>query len=270
MLSNDLDLKGPVFRGTQDSFKLPLDIKTRAKRCWITQVYEPFYSSTHPRCMTFAWRPRDLKADMKSRFKLCIHFISDQSYPFLPPPKTPSSSWPRSPPRFWPFRKTCWSCWRWSESGGRCKARRRSRRLENIGLEYHSSSHALEIIAFTWSDKFPEPCNRIDVTIAYRSHRDNRPIKCLWHRYEPKTTFWKVSEDSFILKNHQLFLLSVVIIPLRDVCQTREDQHAHDDDEHEEAELLVGVLQGETQRLKTGDVSGQFEDAQDSHDAKDL
>ena len=65
-------------------------------------------------------------------------------------------------------------------------------------------------------------------------------------------------------------LLRVSIVSLRDVGQAREDQHAHDDDEHEEAELLVRVLQGEAQSLEAGDVAGQLEDAEYSHDAKDL
>ena len=55
-------------------------------------------------------------------------------------------------------------------------------------------------LRLTGSNEFAEPGNRIDVTIAYRSHRDNRPVECLWHRYEPESKFWEVTEDWFIWK----------------------------------------------------------------------
>lgn len=60
------------------------------------------------------------------------------------------------------------------------------------------------------------------------------------------------------------------LILLGEVRQRREDEDAHGQKEHEQAELLVGVSQRESERLQARWVAGQFEDSQDAHNAEYL
>ena len=55
---------------------------------------------------------------------------------------------------------------------------------------------------------------------------------------------------------------AVLVVLLEDVGQRREDEHAHRHEEHEEAQLLVGVAKGEAQGLQTHGVAGQLEDSE--------
>ena len=64
--------------------------------------------------------------------------------------------------------------------------------------------------------------------------------------------------------------LLVVLALLEDVGQRGEDEHPHGEEEHEQPELLVGVLQGEAEALQADRVAGQLEDAEDAHDAEEL
>ena len=56
----------------------------------------------------------------------------------------------------------------------------------------------------------------------------------------------------------------------RKVAQAWKDEHTHGEEQHEQAELLVAVLQGEGDGLETGGVSGQLEDSHDSHNSENL
>ena len=63
---------------------------------------------------------------------------------------------------------------------------------------------------------------------------------------------------------------SVRFLLLSKVAQGGEDEHSHGQEKHEESKLLVTVLQGEGDGLKSGGVTSQFEDSHDSHDPKYL
>ena len=52
--------------------------------------------------------------------------------------------------------------------------------------------------------------------------------------------------------------------------QRGEDEDAHHEEEHEEAEFLVAVFQREGDRLQPRGVPRQLEDAHDPHDSEDL
>jgi hypothetical protein len=62
----------------------------------------------------------------------------------------------------------------------------------------------------------------------------------------------------------------ILFILLCKVAETRKDEDPHGEEEHEEAQLLVAVLQGEGDGLEPGGVAGQLEDAHDPHDAEHL
>ncbi len=62
----------------------------------------------------------------------------------------------------------------------------------------------------------------------------------------------------------------VLLVLLCKVAEAGKDEDAHGQEEHEEAELLVAVLQGEGDGLEAGGVARQLEDAHDPHDAEDL
>ena len=49
-----------------------------------------------------------------------------------------------------------------------------------------------------------------------------------------------------------------------------ENEHSHDDDEHEEGELLVAAAEGLGEGLEAGDVPAEAEDTEDAHDAEYL
>jgi len=51
----------------------------------------------------------------------------------------------------------------------------------------------------------------------------------------------------------------IVGVLFEDVGQGGEDEHAHGHEEHQEAQLLVGVLQREAQALQAHAVASQFE-----------
>ncbi len=51
------------------------------------------------------------------------------------------------------------------------------------------------------------------------------------------------------------------IVVLEDVGQRGEDEDAHCQEKHEEAQLLVTVLQGEAQTLETNRVPSKFENS---------
>lgn len=54
------------------------------------------------------------------------------------------------------------------------------------------------------------------------------------------------------------------------VREAREYEDAHREKEHQEAELLVGIAEGEAQALQTRRVTRQLQNAQNAHYAKDL
>ena len=57
------------------------------------------------------------------------------------------------------------------------------------------------------------------------------------------------------------------VVLLREVDQGGEGQDGDPDEEHEEAELLVGLVEGVDERLEAGEVPDELEDAHDPHDA---
>lgn len=87
-----------------------------------------------------------------------------------------------------------------------------------------------------------------DVTVAHRSHGDDCPPESLGDGAEG----------------------SALLVLLGKVHETGEDEDAHGQEEHEEAEFLVAVLEGVTQTLETCRVSGQLEDPENPHDPKHL
>jgi len=64
--------------------------------------------------------------------------------------------------------------------------------------------------------------------------------------------------------------LGVRLFLFREVRQTGEYQHAHGQEQHEQAELLVRVAQREPEALQPGGVPGQFQYAQYAHDPEYL
>ena len=96
--------------------------------------------------------------------------------------------------------------------------------------------------------QLPEPGARRDVAVAYGGHRDDGPVQRRRHRDE---------------------LVRVGVL-LHHEGEAREDEHAHDHDEAQQAELLVRVLQRGAESLESGDVATQPEYPQDPHDAEDL
>ena len=66
--------------------------------------------------------------------------------------------------------------------------------------------------------------------------------------------------------------LELIPVPLA-LCkegETGEDEDAHGEEEHEEAELLVAVLEGEGDGLEPGGVSRQLKDSHDTHNSEHL
>lgn len=94
----------------------------------------------------------------------------------------------------------------------------------------------------------PERRRRINVTVADGGHRDARPPEGL--RYTDK--------------------LRIFFFLFGKIGQRGEDEHAHREEEHQQAELLVRVAQREAERLQAGGVARQLEDTQDTHDAEHL
>ena len=72
---------------------------------------------------------------------------------------------------------------------------------------------------------------------SYRGHGDERPPVGVHHGGE----------------------LGLSVVLLKDVGQGGEDEHAHRQEEHEEAQLFVAVAQGETQALQAHGVTGELE-----------
>lgn len=57
---------------------------------------------------------------------------------------------------------------------------------------------------------------------------------------------------------------------LGEVRQAGEDEHAHREEQHQQAEFLVRVAQSEAETLQTRAVPRQFQYTQDPHDSEDL
>ena len=57
------------------------------------------------------------------------------------------------------------------------------------------------------------------------------------------------------------------VVLLGEVDQGGEGEDRHPDQEHEEAELLVGLVQGVDEGLEPRKVTDEFEDPHDSHDS---
>ena len=87
-----------------------------------------------------------------------------------------------------------------------------------------------------------------NVPVAHRTHRDNGPPERLGDAAKQR----------------------VLLVLLRKVAEAGEDEDAHGEEEHEQAQLLVAVLQREAEGLEAGGVARQLEDTQDPHDAKHL
>ena len=76
----------------------------------------------------------------------------------------------------------------------------------------------------------------MNISVANGCHRDDRPVQGCGHR----------------VKHRPLLVL------LPDVSEAAEYQHAHDDDQHEQPQLLVAVLQCHPQCLEPRYVAGQL------------
>lgn len=94
----------------------------------------------------------------------------------------------------------------------------------------------------------PQWGSGIDVPVTDGRHRDARPPKRL--RYADE--------------------LGAGFLLLGKVRQTRENQHAHREEQHQQPEFLVRVTQRETQRLQPGRVPSQLQNTKDTHDTEDL
>ena len=60
------------------------------------------------------------------------------------------------------------------------------------------------------------------------------------------------------------------LVLLGKVAEAGKDEDAHGQEEHEQAQLLVAVLQGEGDRLEAGRVASQLEDSHNTHDPEHL
>ena len=97
-------------------------------------------------------------------------------------------------------------------------------------------------------DNLTRPSFGADVPVADRAHGDDGPPKSLGDTAEQ----------------------GLLLVLFRKITQTGENEDAHGQKEHEEAELLVRVLEREAERLEAGRVAGQLEDPEDTHDPKHL
>ena len=59
----------------------------------------------------------------------------------------------------------------------------------------------------------------------------------------------------------------VLLLLLREVDKRGEGEHGHGDEHDQQAELLVGLLEGAEERLESGKVSNELEDSKNSGDA---
>ena len=98
------------------------------------------------------------------------------------------------------------------------------------------------------ADHLAERGRGVDVAVSDGGHRDARPPKGFWNAYE----------------------FGPGLILLSEVGKTREYKDAHRQEEHQQAQLLVRVTQGEAKALQPGRVAGQLQDPQDPHYTKDL
>ena len=57
------------------------------------------------------------------------------------------------------------------------------------------------------------------------------------------------------------------VVLLGEVYQGGKGEDRHPDQEHEEAELLVGLVEGVDEWLEPGEVTDKFEDPHDTHDS---
>ena len=87
-----------------------------------------------------------------------------------------------------------------------------------------------------------------DVSISNRCHGDDGPVESGGHGDE----------------------LVWVGVLLHHECQTREDQHPHDDHQPQESQLLVRILESGSQCLETSDVATKSEYSEDPHDPEHL
>jgi len=97
-------------------------------------------------------------------------------------------------------------------------------------------------------DNLAERRDRIDITVADRRHGDSGPPEGFG--------------DAGVLGTRLVFLGKV--------AQTGEDEDAHGQEEHQQAQLFVRIAQRETQTLQTGRMARQFQNPQDPHDAEHL
>ena len=98
------------------------------------------------------------------------------------------------------------------------------------------------------ADHLAERGRGVDVAVSDGGHRDARPPKGFWNAYE----------------------FGPGLLLLGEVGEAREYEDAHRQEEHQQAQLLVRVAQGEAEALQPGRVAGQLQDPQDPHYTKDL
>lgn len=98
------------------------------------------------------------------------------------------------------------------------------------------------------SYNFPQRRRRVNVAVTNGGHGDAGPPEGLGYTDEFGTGFLFFGE----------------------VSQTRENKNTHGQKQHQQAQLLVGVPESETQGLQTGGMTRQLEDPEDSHDTKHL
>jgi len=96
--------------------------------------------------------------------------------------------------------------------------------------------------------QLPPASPRVLIAVPDRRHRDRRPPERV--------------RDAGKVRVRNVFL--------GEVDETGEDEDLDGEEHHEQSELLVAALESVSERLESGGMACQFEDAQDAEDSQQL